>query len=91
MTEHELDMASPEIITLIASPALPKGTRNDSVLKVMNAAGRSGLTNHEILILGSELSVRWDISSPGKNLYDHWKRLLGALRNVRSHYPNQEK
>lgn len=77
----------PEVQELLAGDAPPKGARSDTVLLILNAAGKSGWTNHRILALGSELQVRWGISSPDRNLYDHWNRLFGMLRNVRSHYP----
>lgn len=82
-----LNMESTEIQELIAAPSRPKGVRNDSVLKAMNAAASSGWSNHQILALGSELAQRWGASDPERNLFDHWSRLLRALGNVRRHYP----
>lgn len=80
----------PEIAALISSPDLPRGHRGDAILLVMNAAGKSGWSNHEILALGSELADRWG-KYPSSNLYRHWSHLLAMLRNVRSHYPQEER
>jgi hypothetical protein len=77
-----------EIQELLAMPVMRKGRRNGAILDILNAAGKSGWSNHQILKLGSELAVRWGVSSPDRNLYDHWFRLLAMLRNVRSHYPD---
>jgi len=77
----------PEIIRLCRQEELPRGQRSDSVLLIMNAAGKSGMPNHEILAIGSSLAVKWGITDPGRNLYRHWSGLLAMLRNVRKHYP----
>lgn len=78
---------APEVKALRAVPAIPKGLRGDAILLVMNAAGKSGCGNDEILRIGSELCDRWG-KHPSTGPYQHWMRLLGMLRNVRSHYPN---
>jgi hypothetical protein len=80
-------MDDTEIITLFRAASVPEGERNASLLMVMNAAGNSGWTNHQILLLGSGLAVRWGISDPDKNLFGHWRRLMQMLANVRRHYP----
>jgi hypothetical protein len=89
VTEDRPGLDDPYIQLLIAAPAIAKGQRNDSILAVMNAAGKDGWTNHRILELGSRLAVRWEVSDPGKNLFRHWSQLLKALANVRAHYPGQ--
>lgn len=76
----------PEILELRSLPAVSEGSRTDTVLKIMNAAGKSGFSNHEILAIGSELMDRWGLHPSAVNLYAHWTALLGMLRNVRRHY-----
>jgi hypothetical protein len=80
----------PEIQEAIAATEWPKGQRSEAILLVMNSAGQSGWTNHDILKLGSALAVRWGVTDPETNVYEHWTKLLQKLRNVRSHYPAPE-
>jgi hypothetical protein len=85
--EQRPSVDDPEIQALIALDQAPKGQRTDTILKIMNAAGKSGWTNHQILALASGLVQRWGVHPPEKNLFEHWSHLLKMLGNVRSHYP----
>lgn len=89
-TEPHPGMTDPEIQALMNAEQVMVGDRADTVLKVMNAAGHDGWSNHQILALGSTLLDKWGKYPSDSNLYEHWSRLLGMLRNVRSHYPNPD-
>jgi hypothetical protein len=49
----------PDIKALLDAPAVPEGERGDTIPKILNAAGKSGWSNHQILAIGSELAGRW--------------------------------
>jgi hypothetical protein len=74
-------------IALVEGDCPPIGQRHDSFLEVAYRAAESGLSNHEILRILSEVSERWK-RYDDRNLYTKWTRLLGILRRVRKEFPN---
>jgi len=80
-------ISDPEIRDLITAPEIPRGTRNDSIMRVMYACAAAGWPNHDILVLAAELGQRWG-KYTSANVFRQWTALLSMLRTVRTEYPN---
>jgi hypothetical protein len=77
-------------VRYLADSVPERGERRPTILKLAVRAAQEGFTNHDIIRLAECLADYYEVY-PDTNLYERYSRLLGVVRNARSHYPNPHK